>query len=408
MRIVGLDIANVKRISAVSILDPNDDVQIIGGRNAQGKTSVLDAIWLALGGAKASKATPSPVHDGAKSAKVTVRLGDDQPEMIVERTWGKTGRSQLRVTSADGRRYDSPQRMLDDLVGNLAYNPVAFLSESPKDQRDTLLRLIGVGDQIDQLDVERKRLFDERTSVNRSVRDSEGQISRIEAEGVGSNDTLKARSMPEVMADLDRVQKAQRDWDRVNDELTQLTTKVAQLRSQLAMAEQSVNEYTTWLAQNARPDDSALRQELSNAERAGAVQARLNLLKDAQRLLNDRKSRAESLTAAITKIDDQKTELLTSAHMPIDGLGFDENGVLYNGQPLQQCSGAEGLKVSLALATAQGSDIRVILIRDGSLLDDDSMAEVAAFAKEHDVQVWIERVGDGDDDAIIIEDGELK
>lgn len=408
MRIVGLDIANVKRISAVSIPDPNDDVQIIGGRNAQGKTSVLDAIWLALGGAKASKATPSPVHDGARSAKVTVRLGNDQPEMIVERTWGKTGRSQLRVTSADGRKYDSPQHMLDDLVGNLAFNPVAFLSESPKEQRDTLLRLVGVGDQIDQLNSERRKLFDERTAVNRSVRDSEGQIRRIEADAENDCSEITARSMPEVMADLDQVQKAQREWDRVNDELTQLTVKVEQLRSQLAMAENSVKEYTMWLALNDRPDDSALKAELSSAEKAGAAQARQSMLRQAHDLLRDRQARAQKLTDGIDRIDAEKTALLNSVVMPIDSLDFSETGVLYHGQPLQQCSGAEGLKVSLALATAQGRELRVILIRDGSLLDDDSMAEVLAFAREHDVQVWIERVGDGDDDAIIIEDGELR
>lgn len=406
MRILNLDIENIKRVIAVSIDHPAADVQVIGGRNAQGKTSVLDAIWLALGGAKANKTTPNPVHSGASSAKIRVKLGEDQPEFIVERSWSKSGRSQLKVTSADGLRYDGPQKMLDAMIGdgNLAYDPVSFLRQSPREQVETLLHTVDLGIDLDVLDQKRKTLFDERTAVNRSIRDSEGQLKRI---GDVVSVEHAGRSVDAIQTDLKKVQNEQKTHDRVQDEERVLTDRVRQLESALNEAQSSLQEHRAWLEANARPDDSKLFEELQLAQHAAANEERRRIRNDAALLLKDRKRRAEELTDSINTIDAQKRDAIGNAKMPIDGLSFVDDCVTYNDQPLAQCSGAEGVRVSLALAAAQKSDIRVILIRDGSLLDDDSMSEVYRFAQEHDVQVWIERIGSADEDALIIEDGEV-
>lgn len=406
MRILNLDIENIKRVKAVSIDHPSADVQVIGGRNAQGKTSVLDAIWLALGGARASKASPNPVHSGADFATIRVKLGEDQPEFVIERKWSKAGRSQLRVTSADGLRYDSPQKMLDAMIGggNLAYDPVSFLRQSPSEQVETLLHTIDLGIDLDVLDQKRKALFAERTAVNRAVRDSEGQLKQI---GDVADVKHTGRPVDAIHADLKKIQSEQKTYDRVKEEERVLVDRVSQLRSALNEAQSSLHEHEVWLKANTRPDDSKLFEELQLAQHAAANEERRRIRNDAEWLLEDRRRRAEELTGAINSIDAQKCDAIATAQMPIDGLSFTDDCVTYNDQPLAQCSGAEGIRVSLALAAAQKSDIRVILIRDGSLLDADSMSEVRRFAQEHDVQIWIERVGSADEDALIIEDGEV-
>lgn len=407
MRILNLDIENIKRVKAVSIDHPSADVQVIGGRNAQGKTSVLDAIWLALGGARASKASPNPVHSGASSAMIRVKLGENQPEFVIERKFSKAGRSQLRVTSADGLRYDSPQKMLDAMIGgggNLAYDPVSFLRQSPREQVETLLHTIDLGIDLDALDQKRKALFTERTAVNRAVRDSEGQLKQI---GDVADVKHTGRPVDAIQADLKKVQSEQKTYDRVKEEERVLVDRVSQLRSALNEVQSSLHEHEVWLKANTRPDDSKLFEELQSAQHAAANEERRRIRDDAELLLKDRKRRAEELTDAINSIDAQKCDSIATAQMPIDGLSFTDDCVTYNDQPLTQCSGAESIRVSLALAAAQKSDIRVILIRDGSLLDDDSMSEVRRFAQEHDVQIWIERVGSADEDALIIEDGEV-
>ncbi len=49
-----------------------------------------------------------------------------------------------------------------------------------------------------------------------------------------------------------------------------------------------------------------------------------------------------------------------------------------------------------------------MLCKDGSLLDSKSMKMVADFAEEKGFQVWLERVGEQDQCAVIIEDGHVK
>ena len=55
LKVIRLTAENVKRLKAVEIT-PDQTMQIITGRNAQGKTSVLAALWLALGGGSAAPA----------------------------------------------------------------------------------------------------------------------------------------------------------------------------------------------------------------------------------------------------------------------------------------------------------------------------------------------------------------
>ena len=50
MKINSLELENVKRIKAVKIEPTETGLTVIGGRNGQGKTSVLDSIAWALGG----------------------------------------------------------------------------------------------------------------------------------------------------------------------------------------------------------------------------------------------------------------------------------------------------------------------------------------------------------------------
>src|SRR5690606_9517554 len=118
-------------------------------------------------------------------------------------------------------------------------------------------------------------------------------------------------------------------------------------------------------------------------------------------LIDDLEGDAESLTSKIQAIDQQKADMLAKAPFPVCGLGFDENGVTLNGLPFDQASSAERLRVSVAMGIALNPKLRVMLIRDGSLLDSDSLALVAQMAEEHDTQVWVERVSEGEDVSVI-------
>ncbi|PIU32864.1 MAG: hypothetical protein COT06_00430, partial [Syntrophobacteraceae bacterium CG07_land_8_20_14_0_80_61_8] len=136
LKIIRLAAENVKRLRAVQITPEGHIVQI-SGPNAAGKTSVLDCIWYALGGGSALP--EQPIRKGAAKGEIHLDLG----EMLVSRTFTQSG-SYLKVVSKDGRECNSPQKLLDSLLGKLAFDPLAFARLSEDRQRELLMNLVSI------------------------------------------------------------------------------------------------------------------------------------------------------------------------------------------------------------------------------------------------------------------------
>ena len=156
MKIIKLKAENVKRLEAVTIT-PDGNLVVIGGRNAQGKTSVLDSITYALAGALSHP--DRPIRDGEDKAKIVCELDD----LIVTRTFTPKGGS-LIVSNKEGAKYASPQAMLDELTGKLTFDPLAFSRMPPKEQVNTLKSLVGL--DFSELDAKRQALYDERRKTS--------------------------------------------------------------------------------------------------------------------------------------------------------------------------------------------------------------------------------------------------
>jgi hypothetical protein len=84
---------------------------------------------------------------------------------------------------------------------------------------------------------------------------------------------------------------------------------------------------------------------------------------------------------------------------------FGEDELLLNGVPFSQASDAERLRTSISIAIASNPKIRVMRVRDGSLLDEDSMGLLEKVAIDNDFQIWIERVDSSGKVGFVIEEG---
>ena len=120
------------------------------------------------------------------------------------------------------------------------------------------------------------------------------------------------------------------------------------------------------------------------------------------------KDNAEQTGQRLASLDQTKVTALQAATFPIDGLAFDDDGVTYKGVPFSQCSAAERLRVSLAMAMALNPKIKVLRITDGSLLDKDNLRVIREMVEAQDYQLWIVKVSDGEGVGVIIEDGMVK
>lgn len=193
--------------------------------------------------------------------------------------------------------------------------------------------------------------------------------------------------------------RAEVDLDVVERQIDELTERVIRLKAQIA-------DSPKLIAAIPEPEDiEQLRGELAKVEarnREVRENQRIAAATAAQKALEDTYA---GLGQQIRGIDESKVAAIKAAEMPVAGLGLDDCGVTFGGVPFEQASSAEQIRVSLAMAMALNPELRVIRIKDGSLLDSDSMAEVARMAAESDYQVWIERVEDQSEAAVVIEDG---
>lgn len=434
MRLIEVKIENFKRISAVEI-QPPDGVLEIRGRNAQGKSSVLDAIEAALAGAAASP--DRPIRNGERKAMVRCSLG----EYVVTRRWtdGGSPNGNLTVTRKDGQEIRSPQATLSALFGLGSFDPFAFVGAEPKQQAKMLCDLVKI--DVSDLDQQRSGVYNERTEVNASIKIGEADltakgpvypdapaaelvISELLAEIRAANELVRQNN--EVRAEPDRLAAF---VTANNAKIVQGQKQASEIRAQIAQLErdlkQNQEDAAGWAQENADlaalieeakataaalvdPDVAALEQRLTDAEGLNR-RVRHNLeVKAAQESLVANRDHADRLTARLAHIDADRMERFRLAPYPVAGLGFDGEQVLFSGLPISQASTAEQIKIGLAICSALAPQLKTILVRDGSSLDRDAMSALRAWALDREFQVLIERVDErGGDGAILIEDGQL-
>jgi hypothetical protein len=427
--IVELRASNMMRLNAVNIRpDPDDNVIIIAGDNSAGKSSVLNSIGLALGGAAAAKGVPVPIRHGEDDAEVTIDLG----RFVVRRTYNAAKRSSsLVVTTADGHRFASPQTFLDEFLGDLTFDPLAFMRLPAKDQLATLLPLVDLPFDLTELDAERAIHYAERTLIGRE-RDSltaQAEAAPVPEPNTATNEVsteallVEHSAAREVAANVASIQaladRALDEASRAEQQVVDYDSIIERLRAELAATEQarsstiaSISEYTEAAAAHQRaaaaikvPDLADIEQRLAEVE---ATNTTIRAAAEHRRLwekAHAKRDEYDGLSLLIAEIDGRKTAAIRDATMPITGLGFDDKQVSFNDVPLSQCSGAEQLRVSMAIGLAANPTIRVLCVKDAAILDANSMRLVREFAAEHHAQIWLEVISPDDPAAIIIEDG---
>jgi len=405
MVIVALDAENVMRLRAVSI-KPNGNMVVVGGNNAQGKTALLTSIYYALGGKKVQ--CKEPIRRGAEVMRTRVALGrDNTEELIVSLEENKDGKRQITLMGANGHVYSSPQKILDATTGSLMFDPLAFANADPKTQVNMAREVTGL--DFTELDRQREDAFTERTVVNRTLKSLEAKVR-----GRTVRDDLPERpvetgsilvQMREASGKNRAREQLQRDETNLVQHIDDCKKQIAALQQQLEASDKQLVNIRGKLAETTTVDITEYERKLADIGNTNDLITANNSLREDYSELAAVKANADRLTEMLKKIDQDKAAQIAAAPFPVPGMAFDENGVTLNGLPLDQASSAEQLKLSVGMGFAMNPKVKILLIRDGSLLDEASLALVAKLAKENRGQLWVERVGHGKECSIIIEDG---
>lgn len=403
IRLIQLKASNFKRLTAVDIdFDSEGNLIIVSGRNAEGKSSVLDAVLAALAGPSAMKAITRPIRDGETRASVFV----DMDDFTVERTWREGEKPKLTVLSKHGAKYPSPQKFLDAMLGALSFDPLAFTQMPAKEQVATLLSLVELPFDPTELEGQRQAVFDERTEVGREIKVLQGQLSGLERPEGPAEAEIPVSAAAEAYT---AAQAAHAEYDRRWAWARESAAVCADKEAQLRAAEEADRAAVAAVeALPPLPDLDEAKALLDTAEeRNREVRAKLDAA-SRWAILESFQAQWEAMTGELAAIADRKAQALAEANMPIEGLSFDEEGVIYQGVPFSQASAAEQLRVSVAMGMAMNPTIRVMRIMDGSLLDSSNLALIASMAKDNEFQVLAEVVSETGELGIVIEDGSVR
>lgn len=410
IKINKLEIENVKRIKAVKIEPTANGLTIVGGNNNQGKTSVLDSIAWALGG---EKYRPSQAQREGSTIPPTLHIVMNNG-LVVER---KGKNSSLKVTDPTGNK--AGQQLLNEFVEQLALDLPKFMESSGKEKAQILLRIIGVGDQLEVLDRKEKELYNNRLSIGqiadrkKKFADEQPYYPEAPKELISPSELI--RQQQEILARNGENQRKREQVEKYKSSVFFIRQSVDSMREQLEQEEQKLKEAEENL-RIAQMNASDLQDE-STAELEASLadieeinrKVRANMDKDkAEDEALDYKNQYNALTTEIDKTRKAKTELLQSAELPLPELSVKDGELIYKGQQWDNMSGSDRLKVSTAIVRKLNPKCGFVLLDKLEQMDLNTLQEFGQWLEQEGLQAIATRVSTGGECSIIIEDGYVK
>lgn len=412
MKIINLQAENIKRLVCVDIT-PTDNLVQITGRNGQGKSSVLDAVWWALAGA--GNIQKSPIRIGETKARIRLDLG----EIVVTRTF-KTGvdgevTSSIIVENEQGATFKSPQAMLDSLVGELSFDPLAFARSSTKEQYDTVRKFVPDVD-FDAIAQANDTDYKRRTELNRLAKESRAAALQITVDPTAGTEEVDEAALIDELENAGKhnseIEKRIAARAAAATKIADLKENAARLRVEADRCDETAKALQAKLdAAPALPEPAVLsdiKDRIRAAARANSAVAARRTHRKYIEAAQQYEEQAAALGQAIDRRLDERNERIAAAKLPVPGLSFDDESLSLNGVPFEQASDAEQLRTSIAIGMALNPKLRIIRVRDGSLIDAAGIDQLAEVAAAEDYQIWLERVDSSGRIGFVLEDGHLK
>lgn len=414
MNVVRLEVSNFKGVE-YAVLPLDEYTTVIGGKNHQGKTSAIDALLVAIAGKKAFP--KDPIREGEIEAEIVVHL-EGATELLpwpctVTRTItrsddGESFTTRVMIQADDGQKAPSPQTLLASLRdGDTSYDPLGFVRLKPKEQVDALKELVGL--DLSELEGQYRAAYDTRTDVKRAVRDLEGQIKEKPIDSHLPNEPIDVAGL---MDDLATCREH-------NEQISRRLAAREQCRHDIANLQATIEEAQTTI--DALANDMAVHVEYLNANdpmptadleknirESGEINSRISENQRRLQLMEEKASKRQEvkrLDQELKKLDLEKQNRMKQVQWPIDGLAFGNDGVVYEGRPFGDLSSSEQLEVAVAIDLRRNPKFPLSIVRDGSLLDDDTLTELSAIVQKLGGQCLVERVSTGPECQFIFSNG---
>lgn len=401
VKITQFEAENVKRVKAVTLTPAADGLTVIGGRNNQGKTSVLDALAWALGG---DRYRPSAAQrdESVIPPRLRVKLSNG---IVVERS-GKN--SDLKVIDETGHR--AGQQLLNTFVEQLAVDMPRFMAATDKEKADTLLRVIGLEDQVNALEKQEAELYDQRRAVGQIADQKAKYAKELPNYPEAPNEPVSAMELiqrqQDILAQNGENQRKRLRASELAAQVEQLDRQLKEIQDRLAAAKADLEIAQKDALDLEDESTDQLERDIRNIEEINTkVRTNQDKLR-AEAEAKDYQDKYDTLTAQIEVVRKEKRDLLLGAALPLPGLSVDNGVLTYQDKPWDCMSGSEQMKVAAAIVRALKPQCGFILMDKLEQMDADTLREFGAWMEAEGLQGIATRVSTGGECTIIIEDGE--
>jgi len=409
MQIVKLQAENILRLQAVTIYPDSSTIEI-KGENAAGKSSIMDSIIIGLKGKKFSPV--EPVKHGSKRGKIVIEMSADPTVGLPAFTITSNVTNDKITTLIEPSELlqgETPRQFLDKLLGAISFDPCAFIEKEKGEQRKALLDVMGV--DIDSLNKKEKELYDSRTIKGKEKNAAEAKLSSLQRfDDVTETEEVKISELSKKLTDAIRFNNDLDERVKINDELKKSglenSQKIKEYQQQIIAIQQKIEELGVKIATQKEQftiekkalaeieykDLISINQEIATVEDKN-TKIRSNREYDEQSIQTQLiKQDYTGIEANLESVRQEKVDLLKSAIIPVEGLTFSDECLLYHDIPFSQCSDGEKLMVSTGLSMALNPTVKIIRIKDGSLLGPKNLELLKQLVKDKGYQLFIEEV----------------
>jgi predicted ATP-dependent endonuclease of OLD family len=429
LKVLDIAIQNFKNISKREVEFDGKSALLIGP-NRIGKSSFIQAIQSPLD----AKYIPlEPVKQGEEKGRIELTIGgvlngDELKYTIVYQFSSESSRGKIAVKNAEGETVNGGRELIQSIIGNIGFDIFEFIRKGRTPQGK--LSTSGVREQIEilkslmpkdiivkmyQLDQEKEKVYKERTQINSEVSYLKGVIKNspytpediekyskpLSAEEITEQiqkGTKRNQSIARAKEVLDvypkTIEQSKNLIDEMKKKIKHLEELIGQEEQRILDSSKRIEEAQNWLEGKKEVDLTELNESFNKIGQHNMHHQKVLAIREQEKELREKEKIADSKTQRLQEIEAEKKSLFTSDALPIPGLAFDEEKITYNGLPLSedQLPTSQLIHVGLKIGMAMNPNLRLLIIRDGSLLDEDTLNEILRVCDEQNYQVIIEIV----------------
>lgn len=414
-KIQRVQIKNFKNIENLELDLQGKSIFLIGD-NALGKSSIIQAIWVALSNKNKPK---EPIREGADKAEIMVVIGADGKEYQVKKSFTEKT-EKLEITSPEGFKTEKLES-LAKLVGDINFDVLKFVNlVNTADGRREQVKMIRsflteeTNAKIDAINENIKNIEDNRTELNTNIKRLKTAIESQEITPT-ERETYKdvvvvehlIKQQEEAQKIISKIEESEREIIHQQSTIKTLDKQIEEaekawknLVQQQIERQQKVDGLTRELENAVKPEIEPIKQQIINAGNHNEMVKKIKALDEQKNTYVNAVEKYRSLGEEREAKNAEKAKLISDSKLPIEHLTFDENGLYLKGIPLDetQQSTSELMEVGFKLAIAKEPNVRIVQVPRAESLGAKRLKDMMEFAKAHNFQVFYEEVQRGQEE----------